>query len=430
MRVLIFSFIFSCMNFAQSGNWQIIQTKVTANLKQIYAVDSLNIWVAGDSGYILYTSDTGNSWQIQNYNPGFEINDIFFINSQYGWAVENGADGIDVINNILHTNDGGQTWNSKRFRPDNVIIYSICFVDTINGVVAGNQVFAYTTDNGLNWIEVQRDSATFSNFPVRKVRFVNDTAGFAVGGLFDRGGVIWHSYDKGFSWITDSAYADPFFDMVVMDSVSVLTIASDIERSFPSAVFRTSDLGQSWFYEELPFYGVSTGIDKRTSYEIWGTFGNEFIFSSDAGNSWLTIESPDSILVNDLTFVDSIRGFAVTEGGKFLKYIFKVSSVSEKVVNFSEGLILYQNYPNPFNAKTKIRIDLMTDSYLNLTVYNSLGEVAREIFKGYLKGGTYEFDFDASSFPSGIYPYVVKTSNALSDYFFENKLSGKMILMK
>ncbi len=173
----------------------------------------MNIWVAGDSGYILYTSDMGKNWSIQNFRPDFKINDIFFLDVNNGWAIENGTeDGINVDNFILNTTDGGLNWQSKRFRPDNVILNTICFVDSIRGIVGGdNNIFSITTNGGVDWNEIPRDTATFSHFPVHKVRFINDSVGFAVGGIYDRGGVIWHCTDGGFKWMTDSAYADPFF---------------------------------------------------------------------------------------------------------------------------------------------------------------------------------------------------------------------------
>uniref|UniRef100_A0A832DGT1 T9SS type A sorting domain-containing protein n=1 Tax=Ignavibacterium album TaxID=591197 RepID=A0A832DGT1_9BACT len=431
MKLFLSLFLFTTISFTQSSEWIRIQTPVTANLKYIYAVDSLNIWVAGDSGYILYSSDLGENWSIQHFNSEFEITDIFFLDKDNGWAIENGTlDSINVTNFILSTTDGGLNWNSIRFRPDNVNLYSICFRNYQTGFIGGdNSVFVITTNSGTDWIEIPRDTATFSHFPVRKIRFLNDSTGFAVGGFYDRGGVIWHSIDGGFNWMTDSAYADPFFDMVFVDSVSVVAMASDIERSFPSAVFKTTNLGNSWFHQEIPYYGVSTGIDKRTSTEIWGTFKKEFIVSTDAGENWFTVVTPDSIEVYDIAFTDSLHGFAVAQNGIFLRYIPKVISVNDDELKEINSFFVYQNYPNPFNSSTRIKIQFLDESLLNIFIYNSLGEKVHTVFSGISNSGVSEYFFSAENLPSGIYFYTVEAievKNRLNSNFF----TGKMILLK
>lgn len=429
MKLYIIQIFLTSIVFAQSGHWQVIKTPVDLNLKYIHAIDSTNIWIGGDSSYILYTSDMGSNWTIQYFNPDFKINDIFFLDSSLGYAIESGTDGINVLNNILYTTNGGINWEAKRFRPDNVNIYSICFVSDSLGVIAGDGVFAITTNKGNDWNEVQRDSALFSFFPVRKIRFMNDSTAFAVGGSYDRGGVIWHSYDSGFTWVTDSAYIDPFLDLVFLNDSSILTLSSDIERSFPNAKFISNDLGNTWFYEEIPFYGVVSGIDKRLPSEIWATFQKEFLFSSDAGEHWETKSTPDSLQIFDIVFTDTLHGFAVAENGYFLKFIYEPVSVDEKIYEVSNDYILYQNFPNPFNPLTTIQIKIYTDSYLTLSVFNSSGEVIEKVFCGDLSSGLHEFQYDGSAIASGVYFYVFEILES-KNFSSVKRATGKMILLK
>jgi len=431
MKSFISILLLSSSLFCQSGSWILTKTPVDANLKLIHAIDSLNIWVAGDSGYILYSSDNGNNWSIQNFRPNYQINDLFFLNSKNGWAIESGSsDGNIVDNFILTTSDGGLNWQSKRFRPDNIILNTICFVNDTFGIVGGdNSIFHYTTNGGIDWNEIQRDTATFSHFPVRKVRFINDTVGVAVGGIFDRGGVIWHCTDGGFIWMTDSAYADPFFDMAFIDSNTIIALASDIERSFPSAVFKTTNLGTSWFYREIPFYGVSLGIYARTSQEIWGTFGQEFIMSSDRGENWQTFTTPDSISVFDITFIDSLNGYAVGQNGKLLKYRYIISSV-ENAQHFNEGYFkIYPNYPNPFNSETNIKFELFEESFVQLSLYNVLGEKLLNLYEGIVNKGTNELSFNFNNLNSGVYFISIEIKSTVKT-FTKSRAIQKIILSK
>jgi hypothetical protein len=83
---------------------------------------------------------------------------------------------------------------------------------------------------------------------------------------------------------------------------------------------------------------------------------------------------------------------------------------------------LYQNYPNPFNPSTKIKYSVPELSFVNIKVYNLLGQVIAELVNEELQGGNYEVNFDATNLSSGIYFYRFQAGN-----FVETK---KMTLMK
>lgn len=81
-----------------------------------------------------------------------------------------------------------------------------------------------------------------------------------------------------------------------------------------------------------------------------------------------------------------------------------------------EKFNVYQNYPNPFNPSTKIKFDIPSglngsDSKVRLSVYNSLGKEIAELVNENLSAGSYETEFDASDFSSGVYFYKIETDN-------------------
>ena len=87
-----------------------------------------------------------------------------------------------------------------------------------------------------------------------------------------------------------------------------------------------------------------------------------------------------------------------------------------------EDIILGQNYPNPFNPLTQIEFELLQDGEVEVVVYNLGGQEVVKLNKGFLSKGVYQFKFDGSELPSGIYLY--KASTAL---FTQTR---KMILAK
>jgi hypothetical protein len=66
---------------------------------------------------------------------------------------------------------------------------------------------------------------------------------------------------------------------------------------------------------------------------------------------------------------------------------------------------LSQNYPNPFNPETVISFSIPDEGYLNLKIYNILGEQVDILSDGLVSSGSYSIKWNASSFTSGVYFY-------------------------
>ena len=94
------------------------------------------------------------------------------------------------------------------------------------------------------------------------------------------------------------------------------------------------------------------------------------------------------------------------------------NSSGEIPVNFN----LYQNYPNPFNPVTNIKFDLPKNGFVTLKVFDILGREMTTLVNETLSAGSYESEWDALSYPSGVYFYRLVT-----DGFSEVK---KMLLIK
>jgi len=64
---------------------------------------------------------------------------------------------------------------------------------------------------------------------------------------------------------------------------------------------------------------------------------------------------------------------------------------------------LLRNYPNPFNPATTVTVELPDDADISLGIYNILGEEVANLYQGYLRAGNHKFEWNASSFNSGVY---------------------------
>lgn len=84
--------------------------------------------------------------------------------------------------------------------------------------------------------------------------------------------------------------------------------------------------------------------------------------------------------------------------------------------------MLHQNYPNPFNPTTNIEFQLPEQSNIRLAVYDILGREVEILVNAKLNAGTYNADWNAAGYSSGVYFYMLST-----DKFIQTK---KMVLLK
>jgi len=101
---------------------------------------------------------------------------------------------------------------------------------------------------------------------------------------------------------------------------------------------------------------------------------------------------------------------------------FEFSDQVEVNVSYISTFVLQQNYPNPFNPSTNIRISVPSTDFVNLSVYNSIGEKVGELVNETLSAGEYNYNFEAAHLPSGI--YIARLSGGSSNQ------SIKMTLLK
>ena len=101
-----------------------------------------------------------------------------------------------------------------------------------------------------------------------------------------------------------------------------------------------------------------------------------------------------------------------------------INSIKEEKIGgtIPDKFTLSQNYPNPFNPSTIIDFTLPNSEFVNLSIYNILGQKVVTLVNGARKAGTYSLTFDASDLASGWYIYRLQTDTHV--------MSHKMLLIK
>lgn len=75
---------------------------------------------------------------------------------------------------------------------------------------------------------------------------------------------------------------------------------------------------------------------------------------------------------------------------------------------------LEQNYPNPFNPTTTIKYSVPATGFVNLSIFNVLGEKVTDLINKEVEAGSYELNFNASNLSSGVYFYKLEAGSFIS----------------
>ncbi|MES0873024.1 WD40/YVTN/BNR-like repeat-containing protein [Sinimarinibacterium thermocellulolyticum] len=147
------------------ATWAQVPTPTRAPLTAVDFADADHGWAVGHDAVILHTADGGRTWELQNFEPELEMPllDVLFLDTQRGFAV--GAYGL-----FYRTTDGGTTWEEvdSPIREDEWHFNAITRLADGTLFIAGESgTLAMSTDEGQTWetITSPYDSSLFGALP-------------------------------------------------------------------------------------------------------------------------------------------------------------------------------------------------------------------------------------------------------------------------
>ena len=279
--------------------------------------------IVGSRGHILVSRDNGKSWKQAKVPTQNLITGVHFASSDFGWAV-----GHEAV--ILHTKDGGESWNfqygdpfllpgmddsdaesAEEFSDDDFLamnrqgspLLDIWFKNEKEGFAVGAYgYFLHTSDGGETWEDWSKRLGNEDGWHLNTIASPDGKLVY-VGG---EKGVLFRSEDGGETWVSlNSPYQGSLFGMVVgpgMDDALVFGLQGH--------VFRTSDRGENWV--EIMTENQN-GLMAGALYGDRGVIlvgnGGVMMFSKDNGNSFVKQVTADR---------NSIAGIIKTGDGKLV----------------------------------------------------------------------------------------------------------------
>ncbi|WP_448564248.1 WD40/YVTN/BNR-like repeat-containing protein [Thalassotalea ganghwensis] len=144
---LIFAVIFASLSVCEINNHPAIMSKLAQKslMLDIENVGDQFLIAVGERGHIL-RSDNGKDWQQMTSPTQTALTSVNFVSYSEGWAVGHDA-------TILYTNDSGFTWQVQYINPKlETPFLNVMFKDNQNGVAVGSYgMFIRTQDGGKSW---------------------------------------------------------------------------------------------------------------------------------------------------------------------------------------------------------------------------------------------------------------------------------------
>lgn len=280
-----------------------------------------SVYAAGWFGQVLVKEESASAeFEVLNKRPTHYFMDVDFINADTGWVAageriddEGNLDGL-----ILHTVDGGKSWETQLNEP--VFFSSVDFVSKNEGWAVGESsvpfsegVIMHTTNGGHSWVS-QPNPVVGS---VEKVFFLDENYGWVASA--DWWGQIAHTTNGGETWTlqtnpTQNPLADVFFVSpnkgwaAGMDSTILFTTNGG--ELWQKAVIRGTN---NWYFRSVFF------IDGLHGWAV-GVYG-VIMLSNDGGRTWQEIVPGYGETLQSVFFIDPLNGWAVGDAGTVLRTI-------------------------------------------------------------------------------------------------------------
>ncbi|MBE2216668.1 MAG: T9SS type A sorting domain-containing protein [Ignavibacteria bacterium] len=451
----------------EGENWSQIPITTAFHLNSISSIGN-NCVVVGYGGKIGLSTDHGLTWSIpESYlQQKLTFNPLSFIDENTGWLSISGYTGQVPI---YKSTNGGLNWESIYMTSPTPNWMQ--FLNSSTGYYKSGNTLYKSTNSGYNWAQT-----TSLNITVSSIIFSDANSGYACGYTSTpyRPRLI-KTVNGGSTWDTIHVIAEisavTSFSFLNSNTGWVSAAYAVYPMGTNSKIYKTTDGGANWFFQridtnashkKISFINELTGWAAVTAFN---TSSSSLIKTTDGGNSWFNLPlsilwgmfqfiDPNTGWAQDVTgsvfkttngglnwyaqvdiglagfenmqFINSNTGWIVGSGGLIAKTTNggELVSVNNVSIEIPQKFSISQNYPNPFNPVTNIKFDISGSSVAQtfLAVYDILGREIAILVNANLKPGSYNVDWDASNFPSGVYFYKLQSGD-----FVESK---KMVLIK
>ena len=422
VTIIVLSLVLIVDSSSQPIGWKVIQSNTSVNLNSIYFYDHQFGFAVGNSGVVIKSVDSGKTWQSLQSPLTINLNDCFMFEEDCFLSI--GDSGMGLVT------WGGDSLIIGDLSSFGVDIYSVSFSRNPNysygvfGASSQSIFICHTTYCAT----VINDIYSGSPGGFWCTYMLTDAIGFVAGENSISQPIVGRTTNGGSSWDYISFYLDgnEGRSTGVAFTDSLIGYISAMVWDGRGAIAKTTDNGDTWtttFFSK-PLHDINFPISGTSQIGYCVGDSGIILKTFNAGENWNYQLTGRNENLNQVYFVDPDFGFIVGDNGLILR---TTNGGGPTTHTQDEDFQLYnfelqQNYPNPFNPTTNIGFRIAGFEFVNLKVYDVLGNEVATLVNEEKSAGVYEVEFNASNLPSGVYFYRLQAGSF-------NQIK-KMILIK
>ncbi|MCB0727536.1 MAG: T9SS type A sorting domain-containing protein [Ignavibacteriae bacterium] len=185
-------------------NWFPQNSSTNLNLISIYFTSNTTGYIAGDTGTIIKTTNGGDSWIRSNLASTNNLTSINFVNDSTGFSGGSSYDDVTERKYYYKTTNYGNSWDS--IHPQNSSLISLIHFNSLEfgwfvnlSVALSGAILYKTTNNGSDWV-----FSFFNNMGIYSVLFIDTLNGWMSSKNSFSINTIYRTNDGGVTWITQS----------------------------------------------------------------------------------------------------------------------------------------------------------------------------------------------------------------------------------
>jgi photosystem II stability/assembly factor-like uncharacterized protein len=432
MKKLLYTLIFLAITNVSFAGWSIVNigttnefTSVKLSNAQIFYATAIN--PSTYEGFLFKSTNGGANWFQLPLPSNFMAPYVCYIGSD-------GTNGFVTGTSIIKTSNGGVNWISAYTPTDTVVFFGADIQGSPKAFWAvGNK----SSGSGLGVPVVVRCPSFFSSNVYTRITMPSNMTGYqltCVSALdsnscvigVNRGsdpGVILKTTNKGVNWTTFTMPSGIGIWTIDMDGGGGGWAAGGNNGVYH--LYWTGDWGTTWSLISSGNSGQIKGLHYFSGNGAFAVGSNGVILRNYGGPTfWTPQNSGVMVQLNSISVLGTNENivYAVGENGIMLKTTDGGIGIQKISSEVPSSFTLHQNYPNPFNPVTNIKFDIQKSSDVKIIISDVMGREITTLVNEQLKPGTYEVDWDAINYPSGVYFYSLTASD-----FVETR---KMILIK
>jgi photosystem II stability/assembly factor-like uncharacterized protein len=398
--------------------WSPQNSGFAGQLTTVKAVNELVCWSGGANAVVFRTTDGGATWLNANPNPGViagMTNGIDAIDGNTAWLTSTNAGSTF----IYKTTNGGVLWQQV-FTSSQTRIFGLKMSSPSNGFAFADPIsnvwqLLLTSNGGLNW-QLSPNAPPATNIETClpgsfQVSLPNIWWGTSIT-------TVYRSTNSGLSFTSHEANVTGIYILAIHYN------SAGIGFSASTSMSRSTNGGAN--YSSLPAPGAGNIESIQGEGEnFWYIRGTGIYHSTNSGDSWVQVHTAAQTLMQ-MDFPDGLTGcqmgWAIGLGGGIYKMTGNLVGTGNNQNEIPGAYMLKQNYPNPFNPETIIEFAIPKSAFVELRVFDAIGNEVSVLKSGNLDAGNYSYKLSAKGLSSGIYFYTLKTSE-----FTDTR---KMLLLK